>query len=234
MCLSSNSAKVRFLGLAQSSEGLAERTVQVALEHPSNLPDSRAIAYGETVSERARQDAELLAAWREGDRRAGSELFSRYFDDLYGFFHNKVGTPHEAQDLVQQTMLTCVRNRDSFRGDSSFRTFLFTIARSRLIDRHRQLARVGEFASVTSLRDPGQSLSTWFRRREREHKLLDALAGLSLEHRLALELHYVQGFHGSELATVLGLPEGTVRSRLRRAKAALLDRLGSEPDPTLR
>jgi RNA polymerase sigma factor (sigma-70 family) len=177
------------------------------------------------VSERARQDAELLAAWREGDRRAGSELFSRYFDDLYGFFHNKVGSPDEAQDLVQQTMLTCVRNRDSFRGDSSFRTFVFTVARSRLIDRHRQLARVGELASVTSLRDPGQSLSTWFRRREREHKLLDALAGLSLDHRLALELHYVQGFHGSELATVLGLPEGTVRSRLRRAKAALLERL---------
>lgn len=178
------------------------------------------------MSERAREDAELLAAWREGDRRAGSELFGRYFDELYGFFHNKVSSPDEAQDLVQQTMLTCVRNRDGFRGESSFRTFLFTIARSRLIDRHRQLARIGEVAGVTSLRDVGQSLSTWFRRRERERKLLDALAGLSLEHRLALELHYVQGFHGSELATVLGLPEGTVRSRLRRAKAALLERLG--------
>ena len=225
MCLSSDSAQVRFRGLAHFGKSLTERAVQVALGHASNLPDPHTIAYGEAVSERTREDAELLAAWREGDRRAGSELFSRYFDDLYGFFHNKVHSPDEAQDLVQQTMLTCVRNRDSFRGDSSFRTFLFTVARSRLIDRHRQLTRVGEFASVTSLRDPGQSLSTWFRRREREHKLLDALGGLTLEHRLALELHYVQGFHGSELATVLGLPEGTVRSRLRRAKAALLERL---------
>ncbi|HVH99110.1 MAG TPA: RNA polymerase sigma factor [Enhygromyxa sp.] len=179
------------------------------------------------MSERARSDAELLAAWREGDRRAGGELFGRYFDELYGFFYNKVGTSDDAQDLVQQTLLACVRNRDGFRGDASFRTYLFTVARSRLIDRHRQRARIGELASVGSLRDPGQSLSTWFRKRERASKLLDALAGLSLDHRLALELHYVQGFHGSELATVLGLPEGTVRSRLRRAKAALLERLGS-------
>jgi RNA polymerase sigma-70 factor (ECF subfamily) len=177
------------------------------------------------VSERS--DAELLTGWREGDRRAGSELFGRYFDDLYGFFCNKTRSPDEAQDLVQQTMLACVRNRDGFRGDASFRTYLFTIARSRLIDRHRRLARTGAFASVSSLVDPGQSPSTWFRGRERHSALLDALAGLSLDHRLALELHYVQGFHGAELATVLGLPEGTVRSRLRRAKAALLERLGT-------
>jgi RNA polymerase sigma factor (sigma-70 family) len=194
------------------------------VDRPPWIDRSR-LAYRDRVSERVPGDAELVAAWRDGERKAGSELFARYFDELYGFFLNKVGSPDEAQDLVQQTMLACVRNRDGFRGDSSFRTYIFTVARSRLIDRHRRLARRGEVAGIGSLRDPGQSPSTWYRSRSRVNKLNEALAGLSLDHQLALELHYVQGFHGSELATVLGLPEGTVRSRLRRAKAALLERL---------
>lgn len=172
-------------------------------------------------------DRELLAAWREGDRRAGSELFARHFDDLYGFFRNKVHAADVAEDLVQQTMLACVRNRDGFRGDASFRTYLFTIARSRLIDLYRRRARSDEPEGVSSLLDPAQSPSTWFRASERKQQLLAALGQLSFDHQLALELHYVQGFKGPELAAILDIPEGTVRSRLRRARAALVERLAA-------
>jgi RNA polymerase sigma factor (sigma-70 family) len=170
-------------------------------------------------------DRELLRAWREGDRRAGSELFSRHFDELYGFFRNKVHGSDEAEDLVQQTMLACVRNRDGFRGDASFRTYLFTVARSRLIDRYRRRGRDDQPEGISSLLDPGQSPSTWFRASERKLQLLAALSQLGFDHQLALELHYVQGFKGPELAEILDIPEGTVRSRLRRARAALIERL---------
>jgi RNA polymerase sigma factor (sigma-70 family) len=170
-------------------------------------------------------DRELLRAWREGDRRAGSELFSRHFDELYGFFRNKVHSGDEAEDLVQQTMLACVRNRDGFRGDASFRTYLFTVARSRLIDLYRRRGHGDAPEGVSSLLDPGQSPSTWFRAGERKLQLLAALSQLGFDHQLALELHYVQGFKGPELAAILEIPEGTVRSRLRRARAALLERL---------
>lgn len=170
-------------------------------------------------------DRELLRAWREGDRRAGSELFSRHFDELYGFFRSKVPSGDEAEDLVQQTMLACVRNRDGFRGDASFRTYLFTVARSRLIDMYRRRGRNDEPEGVSSLLDPGQSPSTWFRTGERKLQLLAALSQLGFDHQLALELHYVQGFKGPELASILDIPEGTVRSRLRRARAALVEQL---------
>jgi RNA polymerase sigma-70 factor (ECF subfamily) len=168
-----------------------------------------------------RDDKELLREWRAGDRRAGSELFSRHFDDLYGFFRNKVDSRDNAEDLVQQTLLTCVRNRDGFRGDSSFRTYLFTIARSRLIDMYRKRGRSEPDGPVSSLIDPGKSPSTWFRDDERKRILVEALARLSFEHQLVLELHYVRGFKGPELAHILAVPEGTIRSRLRRARAAL-------------
>ncbi len=179
----------------------------------------------DTRSGKQRDDKELLRAWREGDRRAGSELFSRHFDELYGFFRNKVSSGDLAEDLVQQTMLACVRNRDGFRGDSSFRTYLFTVARSRLIDLYRRRGRSDAPDGVSALIDPGQSPSTWFRAGERKQQLLAALAKLSFDHQLALELHYVQGFKGPELAEVLGVPEGTVRSRLRRARAALVQQI---------
>lgn len=170
-------------------------------------------------------DRDLLRAWREGDRRAGSELFSRHFDELYGFFRNKVHGGDEAEDLVQQTMLACVRNRDGFRGDASFRTYLFTVARSRLIDLYRRRGRGDEPEGISSLLDPGQSPSTWYRTGERKLQLLAALSQLGFDHQLALELHYVQGFKGPELAEILDIPEGTVRSRLRRARAALAEQL---------
>jgi RNA polymerase sigma-70 factor (ECF subfamily) len=169
----------------------------------------------------ARDDMELLREWRNGDRRAGSELFSRHFDELYGFFRNKVQSGDAAEDLVQQTLLACVRNRDGFRGDSSFRTYLFTIARSRLIDMYRRRGRNEPPGTISSLIDPGKSPSTWFRDGERKRILIEALSRLSFEHQLVLELHYVRGFSGPELAEILEVPEGTVRSRLRRARTAL-------------
>lgn len=173
----------------------------------------------------SRDDEELLREWRDGDRRAGSELFSRHFDDIYGFFRNKVRSADEAEELVQQTLLACVRNRDGFRGDSSFRTYLFTVARSRLIDLYRKRGRSEPAEPLGSLIDPGQSPSTWFRAGERRRILIEALSSLSFDHQLALELHYVRGFKGPELASILDVPEGTVRSRLRRAKAALAERM---------
>lgn len=179
-------------------------------------------------------DKELLRQWREGDRRAGSELFSRHFDELYGFFRNKVANSDEAEELVQQTLLSCVRNRDGFRGDSSFRTYLFTIARSRLVDMYRRRSRKDPPGPVSSLIDPGKSPSTMFRDDERKRILLEALTRLSFEHQLVLELHYVRGFKGPELAEILELPEGTIRSRLRRARAALVKHMTELSETGLR
>ena len=89
-----------------------------------------------------RADIELLEAWKEGDASAGRELFARHFDSVFRFFRNKVDGA--AEDLTQQTFMGCLRGRDKFRGESSFRTYLFTIARKRLYtflrDRQRKRA----------------------------------------------------------------------------------------------
>src|SRR6185436_6575853 len=73
-----------------------------------------------------RPDAELLSAWRGGDEKAGAELFERHFEALFRFFRNKAGD--QAEDLVQETFLACLSG-PAFRGEASFRTYLFTVAR---------------------------------------------------------------------------------------------------------
>lgn len=165
-------------------------------------------------------DFELLEAWRAGDRMAGNALFDRYFDALFRFFRNKVTSG--ADDLVQQTFLACVESRDRFRGDSSFRTYLFAVARSKLYDHLGRQQREGAIDwGVTSCADLGVSPSGLMAEDEQQRLLLVALRSLPIELQMALELFYFERIHGPELAEVLGMPEGTVRSRLRRGRELL-------------
>lgn len=174
---------------------------------------------------RVQRDFELLEAWRGGDRSAGNELFDRHFDAVFRFFRNKVS--EGAEDLVQQTFLACVQSRDLFRGDSSFRTYLFTAARSKLYTHLDKRRREGENVDygVTSCADLGVSPSGILANNEQQRLLLAALRLLPVDMQVALELYYFEQIRGPQLAEVLDVPEGTVRSRLRRGREILRERL---------
>lgn len=169
-------------------------------------------------------DFDLLDAWAGGDRRAGQELLARHFDALYRFFRNKVGL--EAADLVQSTMLASIEARAGFRRESSFRTFLFAIARKLLL-RHFDAQRKGDAVDVMSQSavDLGATPTELLGIKQHHKLLLEALRHIPLEAQALLELHYWEKLAGPELAVVLEVPEGTVRTRLRRAKQLLLERL---------
>ncbi len=171
-----------------------------------------------------RTDVDLLEAWRAGDRSAGEALFERHFDALFRFFRNKVGDGMD--DLVHDTFLACLTG-PAFRGESSFRTYLFAIGRNALHAHLRKLGRARDEVDIgeVSVADLGPSPSSAFARRREERLLLEALRSIPLDLQIALELFYWEDLAGPELAAVLGIPEGTVRSRLRRAREALDERL---------
>jgi RNA polymerase sigma-70 factor (ECF subfamily) len=185
-----------------------------------------------TPAERSsrRQDAELLAAWRAGDRGAGERLFGRYVEPLLCFFRTKVG--RDSEELVQRTFLACVRACDQVRDGSSFRAYLFRIARNELL-RHvgRSLARAFDplTASVVAL---GRSPSAELVRDERHASLLHALASLPLDLQIAIELHYWEEMPVAELADILEIPVGTVKTRLFRARTLLREHLAGASGPT--
>ena len=175
-------------------------------------------------------DFELLDAWQGGDRTAGNTLFDRHFDAIYRFFVHKVGS--DVEDIVQRTFLSCIEARDRFRRQSSFRTFLFAIARNELRAYYRGRKKDGvlDFA-VSSVAELRPSPSTMARHRGQTRMLLEALASVPVDLQIALELHYLEGLRGPEIAEVLDIPEGTVRSRLRRGREqviAQMTKLGAE------
>jgi len=180
-----------------------------------------------------RSDGELLAAWCEGDAGAGELLYERYFPIVFRFFSNKVG--QDIEDLVQRTFLACTKHRDRVRDGSSFRAFVLVVARNQLHSHLRARYRGGEAVdlSTSSIADLGETASQLIGRREEHRMLLLALRRIPLEMQEVLELSYFEKLKGRELAEILDIPEGTVRSRLRRAIEALrveLERMATSPE----
>ena len=167
------------------------------------------------------EDAELLEAWRGGDGRAGEALFDRHFRSLHGFFRNKVGA--ECEDLVQRVMLACLERREGFEGRSSFRTWLFGMARIELLRFYRERGKLSaevELPSV-SIHDLDPSPSSIMVGGQEERILLAALRRLPIDMQVAVELHYWERMTTAEIGEVLDVPAGTVKSRLRRAREQL-------------
>jgi RNA polymerase sigma-70 factor (ECF subfamily) len=177
-------------------------------------------------------DEQLLDAWRDGDATAGQDLLKRHFKALFRFFANKVS--EEADDLIQKTMMRAVRGRDQFRGQSSFRSYLFVIARRELLRhyRTRQRDRLVFDPEVSSVFDLSGSPSSMAAKSQEQKLLLDALRRLPVDLQVALELHYWEDLSTAELAGILEIPQGTVKSRLRRAREALvtaIEQLSTDP-----
>ncbi len=170
-------------------------------------------------------DIELLDAWRGGDTSAGNELFNRHFDSICRFFANKA--PSDVDDLIQRTFLACVEGRDRYRGEASFRGYLFGVARNVLRrfyrDKRYHDARFDPL--VVSVHDLGPGPSMLVADKREQEVLLQALRRPPMDHQITLELYYWENMSGSELAQVLDIPEGTVRGRIRRAKKLLEEAL---------
>ncbi len=170
-------------------------------------------------------DFELLDRWREGDRRAGNDLFDRYFRDICRFFENKVR--HDTEELVQSTFLGCVQSRDRFRKQCSFRTFLFSIARRQLYKYLRQSQRQGAALDfgVSSVIDLNTGPVSYAARNQEHGMLLRALCSLPMEQQLLLELYYWEDMDNADLAAIFDIAPTTVRTRLFRARASLRERM---------
>jgi RNA polymerase sigma factor (sigma-70 family) len=180
----------------------------------------------------APDEATLLEAWQAGDRQAGAAIVERHFAALYRFFRSKVSG--DVDDLVQQTFVSCLEARESFRGACSFRTLLFRIARRRLYDHYRSQRRTRELDfTTTSVRALGTSPSAALVRGSELSLLREALQELPVDAQTLLELHYWEGLSTQELAQVFDVSEGTIKSRQFTARVRLRELLtarGLEPE----
>lgn len=169
-------------------------------------------------------DAELLDAWRAGDRTAGRTLFERYIGVVSLFFRNKIDD--EREELVQRTFLACVESRDQIRSGSTFRAYVLRVARNKLYDHLAARARAQRIDPMTtSVLAVGASPSAVVAQAQRDALLLRALKELPVAMQVALELHYWEGSSMNEIAEVLDVALPTAKSRVLRAREQLRDNL---------
>lgn len=166
-------------------------------------------------------DFDLLQRWAAGDKAAGGQLYDRHVTKVQRFFRNRV--QESVDDLVQATFLASLEASNRFRGDSKFTTYLYAIARYKLLEhlRRRQSKHDVVDPLVVSVMDCGHSPTSVMVRNEREQILQAAMCRLPIDMQIALELYYWEGVTAREVADIIGIPEGTVRTRLRRARQQL-------------
>jgi RNA polymerase sigma-70 factor (ECF subfamily) len=181
-------------------------------------------------------DQKLIDRCLDGETGAFGELVRRYQDRLYNTVYRLVDNAEDAQDIVQDAFLNAYQSLDGFKGDSRFFTWLYRIAvntaishkrRQRVllsIDTGRNGANSVQPLDASEYSRPGEALE----RAEQEQRLQEALSRLSPEHRAVLVLKDLEGQKYEEMAEVLGVPIGTIRSRLHRARAELRELLEHE------
>ncbi len=169
-------------------------------------------------------DEALLEAWVErGDKRAGDKLLRRHIPGLRRYFRNKVASRADEDDLIQQVFEGLIKAMPRFRKTSTFRTFLFQVARHKLRDYFRARARKRDIVDIDdlSVADLIPGLSTIQSRNRREALLIEGLRALPLADQELLELRYWSQCTVLELVEILEIEEPAVKSRLRRAKERL-------------
>lgn len=175
-------------------------------------------------------DHAQLAAWRGGDGEAGQALVERHYESVLRFFRTKAG--EDADDLVQQTFLRSVEHADRFRGESSFRGFLFGIARNVLFEHIRRKVRDGRASpdfGVSSILDLDPRASTLLFQRAEERALVQALQNMPVEVQIVVELYYWEELSVDEVASAVEVPPGTVKSRLHRGRDLLRKAMDEAP-----
>lgn len=177
-------------------------------------------------------DRRLIAECLAGRTTAFGELVRQYQDRLFNAVVRVVDSAEDAADVVQDAFLNAYQSLNSFKGDSEFFTWLYRIAFNAAISLRRKKKAVlsfdgGDERATSEPVDPSEFTrpGVALERSEEDAQLLAALNRLSAEHRTVLVLKELEGQKYEDIAEVLDVPIGTVRSRLHRARMELRDLL---------
>lgn len=179
-----------------------------------------------------RSDADLVRAHLAGDSGAFAELVRRHRDRLWAVALRTIGDREEAADAVQDALLSAYRGASGFRGDSAVTTWLHRIVVNACLDRIRRR----QSHPTVPLPGPGRSDDDRYAGPEPAAPTPDqdtamtvraALAHLPAEQRAALVLVDMQGYPVAEAARILGVAEGTIKSRCARGRARMALELGA-------
>ncbi len=184
----------------------------------------------------------LIRRLKEHDERAFTEFVTAYQNQIYNLVFRMLGNQQEAEDLAQEVFVTVFKNIESFRGDCRLSTWLYRIATNHCRNRikylsrrktqeHREyqdeLARTQPQSAVAGQPTTGQVArpDQLAEGRQMEKLIQQAIRELDDDHREVIVLRDIQNLAYQEICEITGLPQGTVKSRLHRARLALKEKL---------
>ena len=173
-------------------------------------------------------DEVLVLRARAGHRDAFEALAARWQERLWRYAFRLTGREDAAWDVLQESWMAIWRGLNRLRDPGAFRRWAFTIVTRAATDRLRQApaeAADADLFAAAAARAAERGACDADDRDSAVALVRAALAGLSREHRALLSLHHLEGFAIWELAEILGVPAGTVKSRLHAARGELKERL---------
>ena len=188
----------------------------------------------------ALDEATLIKRLRERDERAFRQLVDEHQNRVFGLLVRMIGNASEAEDLMQEVFIQVFKAIDQFRGDAKLSTWLYRIAANTCKNRMKYLGRRSykstggldeaaereiQDAQPTSLTPHVDGPEKVLEGRQVERLVQRAIADLDEEHRALIVLRDVEDLSYQEICTITGLAEGTVKSRLHRARMAIKDHL---------
>jgi RNA polymerase sigma-70 factor (ECF subfamily) len=180
-------------------------------------------------------DSELVERWQAGDSQAFEDLVRRHERRVFRLLLRMLGNREEAEDVAQEAFLSLHRHGHRFRREARFSTFVYRVAANAALNRRRTLGRnrnrMGElkiqqeagFDLPPAPRNPEDAAAG----SEAQARVQEALLALPHDLRIAVVLYDIEGQSYQDVATALGIPEGTVKSRIHRARRALREGLRS-------
>lgn len=165
-------------------------------------------------------ELELIQRALHGDTSAWGEIVRRYKDAVFGIAIGILGNPADAEDATHDAFIRAYEGLHTFHLDKRFSTWIFAVTANvckNKLRRERLFAPLRHISRLTKGSDPAKQLA----QQERTQIIRDAIDQLGPAYRMPLVLRYYADLDYKEIAEALGLPEGTVKTRLHRAKSQL-------------
>lgn len=176
------------------------------------------------------RDRDLMARAADGDRAAFTELMERHEDMVFAVAMRMLRERELAYDATQETFLRLFRKADRYSGESSVSTWLYRVATNTCLDMLRKMKRRRADPLPEHHDAPDPSAGEHFDAVEVRPDLQAALAAIPNDFRAAVVLSDVEGLAIAEISEILGVPGGTVKSRVFRGRRMLAERLGNLVD----
>jgi len=198
-------------------------------------PDKRAGATEAVRDAEAARDAERVERLKKGDSKAFDELFRQHREAAYRIAYRLLGNAEDALDVVQESFIHVLRGIGSFRGQSSFKTWLYRIVTHAALDWRRcRAVRSAASLDAESILEPAakgdrrRSPTAEASAADLKEAIDKALMNVSEKNRVALVLYAIEGMSYKEVAEALGISVGTVMSRIFNARQRLRELLAAE------